>query len=416
MRSPTRTIARLLAAVMATSILAAVPATATPSSNVPDDTWMTNGQIYTITQSGNTIYIGGKFSSLRQCPPGTSCGPGSAVATVGVGAIDATTGVAIKTFKHTVSGGTATVFGLAVAGGKLWLGGQFTHVDGEPRLNLAAIDLSTGELDAAVDHQIGIDTTDRIRGLATNGNLVYAAGYFLTVDGQARKHLAAFQMDGDLDPTWRPKTAGLARTLTFDCDANVVAGGSFRKAGGSTTPNQARATLAIFDPVSGALDAWTPDNANIPNGVNAFDLDRSCGSGDERLFVGYGGSNAIYAFDLDDDFGEILYATKTGGNVQTVAVRGNRVFFGGHFTQVSVNCSWVSRNENDARTRFATADLDGCTRNANTSDPLDGWTPSFSGKFYGPWDIYTNATQIWVGGQFTDVSGTAQYFLARFTG
>jgi hypothetical protein len=416
MRAPSRTIARLLTVVMATSVLAAVPAAATPSSNVPDDTWMTNGQVYTITQAENTIYVGGKFKTLRQCPPGTGCGPGSVVQTVNVGAIDATTGVAIKTFKHEVSGEKATVYALAVFGGKLWIGGRFTHVDGQPRLNLAAIDLATDTLDASVNHQIGVDITDRIRGMATNGTLLYVAGYFTTVDGQPRKKLAAFQADGDLDPTWKPKTAGLARTLTFDCDGNVVAGGSFRKAGGSTTPNQERATLAIFDAVSGALDAWTPDNANIPNGVNAFDLDRSCTNGDERLFVGYGGSNAIYAFDLDDDSGEILYATKTGGNVQTVAVRGNRVFFGGHFTQVSVNCSWVGRNENDARTRFATADLDGCTRNANTSNPLDGWTPSFSGKFYGPWDIHTNATQIWVGGQFTDVSGTAQYFLARFTG
>jgi hypothetical protein len=377
---------------------------------------MTNGQIYTVVQDQGTIYIGGKFTSLRQCPPGTNCGPGSVVQTVNVGALDATTGTAIKTFKHAVSGDKATVFALAVAGGKLWIGGRFTHVDGEPRLNLAAIDLATNQLDPSVNHQIGVDTTDRIRGMATNGSLVYAAGYFTTVDGLPRKKLAAFQLDGDLDPTWRPKTAGLSRTLTFDCDGNVVAGGSFRKAGGSTTANEERATLAIFYPVTGALDPWTPDNASIPNGVNAFDLDRSCVGGDERLYVGYGGSNAIYAFDLDDTFGEILFATKTGGNVQTVAVRGNRIFFGGHFTQVSVNCPWVSGNENDRRTRFAIADLDGCTRNANTSNPLDGWTPSFEGKFYGPWDIHTNATQIWVGGQFTDVSGVKQYFLARFTG
>lgn len=416
MRVRTRWTAPLLAAAVTVSMWTAGPVAATPSNNQPDTTWMTNGQVYTMVQSGTTLYIGGKFNSLRQCPPGTSCGPGSTVSTVGLGALDATTGVAIKTFRHTVSGGTATVFGLAVAGGKLWIGGQFTQVDGQPRLNLAAIDLTTGAVDPAVDHQIGVDTTDRIRGMATNGNLVYVAGYFTTVDGLPRKKLAAFQLDGDLDPTWRPKTAGLSRTLTFDCDGNVVAGGAFRKAGGSTTANQDRATLAIFDEVTGALDPWTPDNASIPNGVNAFDLDRSCVGGDQRLYVGYGGSNAIYGFDLDDDFGDILFATKTGGNVQTVAVRDDRVFFGGHFTQVSVNCPWVSRNENDSRIRFAMSDLDGCTRNPNTSDPLDGWTPSFSGKFYGPWDIYANSTQVWVGGQFTDVSGAAQYFIARFTG
>jgi hypothetical protein len=175
----------------------------------------------------------------------------------------------------------------------------------------------------------------------------------------------------------------------------------------------ARATLAMFDATTGALDSWTPDNAAIPNGVNAFDLDASC----DRLFVGYGGSNALYGFDVHDDFGNVLFNVRTGGNVQTVdlSVDGTRVYFGGHFLNVSVRCPWVSGNVNDARTRFAVASIDGCVRAPNTANPIDGWTPAFSGKFYGPWDIFSTGDQVWVGGQFTDVSGTPQYMIARFT-
>lgn len=406
-----------LAAVLSASMLLGSAPTATAAlSDTPDDTWMTNGQVYSITQAGNTIYLGGKFQSVRQCPPGQGCGPGSVVNVLNLAAIDATTGEAVKTFKPQVGapGEAAFVYGLAVAGGKLWVAGKFSEVDGQPRLNLAAYDLATGQLDPAVDSQVGVDIGDRIRGIHALGDRVYVAGYFTTVDGQPRKHLAAFNLDGSLNSQWKPRTAGLARTLTQTCDgASIIAGGSFRKAAGSTGVNVDRATLAMFDATTGAIDPWTPDNDVIPNGVNAFDLDASC----DRIFVGYGGSNALYAFDLTDDFGDTLFGIKTGGNVQTVdlSVDGTRVYFGGHFANVSVHCPWVSRNENDGRTRFAMADVNGCVRNPNTEDPLDGWTPSFSGKFYGPWDIFSTGNQVYVGGQFTDVSGSAQYMIARFT-
>jgi hypothetical protein len=131
--------------------------------------------------------------------------------------------------------------------------------------------------------------------------------------------------------------------------------------------------------------------------------------------VGYGGSNAIYAFDLGDNFGDILWSLKTGGNVQTVAVREDRVYFGGHFANVPVACPGETGNVKDKRVRFAVANLDGCIRESGSTAPIDGFAPEFSGKFYGPWDIYANSTQLWVGGQFTDVSGTAQYMIARFT-
>ncbi len=412
-----RTTTMILTLALSASMLLAVAPTANAAfSDSPDDTWMTNGQVYAIAQSADTVYIGGKFQSVRQCPPGQSCGAGSVVKVLNLAALDATSGAAIKTFKPRVGapGEAAFVYGLAVAGGKLWVAGKFSEADGEPRLNLAAYDLATGELDPAVDHEIGVDISDRIRGIHALGNRVYVAGYFTTVDGQPRKHLAAFDLDGSLNTQWKPRTAGLARTLTSTCDgSSIIAGGSFRKAAGTTGTNVARATLAMFDATTGALDPWTPDNAAIPNGVNAFDLDASC----DRLFVGYGGSNALYGFDLSDDSGNILFDLKTGGNVQTVdlSVDGTRVYFGGHFANVTVECPGVSNNVNDKRVRFAVSDVNGCIRQSGSTAPIDGWTPEFSGKFYGPWDIFSTGDQVWVGGQFTDVSGSPQYMIARFT-
>jgi outer membrane protein assembly factor BamB len=400
LRGPRRLLATILTtALTGAALLVAAPSALATFNDVPDATAMTNGTVYAIIQSGNTIYIGGKFTSVRDCPPGTSC-PGGTVAAGGVAALDATTGRAIKTFNPAVSGGSATVYALALLNGKLYVGGSFNAVDGTPRQNLGVLDATTGELDLTIDHEVGRpDTADRIRGMASDASHVYVAGYFATIDGLTRKHLAAFDADGSLDTAWKPRTKEAATTLDIGCDGRVIAGGRFRSASGTGTPLVSRATLAIFNPTTGAIDPWTPLPGDIPNGINARDISANC----TRLFVGYGGANAIYAFDLTDSTGDVLWNLKTGGDVQTVEVFGDRVMFGGHFTQVSV----LNSNDNVQRIRFAVVDLDGHDQSE--------WTPSFEGKFYGPWQIHANATQVWVGGQFTTVSGTPQYFLARFT-
>jgi hypothetical protein len=390
-------------AVAASALLVAAPPASAAFSNLPDQTWMTNGIVYSVVQSGNTVYVGGKFRALRRCPTGVSC-PNGTIQTVNVGAFDATTGEGLSSFTVNVGGDGATVFALAVLDGKLYIGGKFTSVNGEPRLNLAAVDATTGALDPFAP-QIGVDTSDYVRGMIAHQGRLYIAGLFTTVNGLTRPRLAAFSSAGALDPDWRPKVSGAARAFVPSCDGSkMIVGGTFAKAGGSGSAYQPRKTLAIFDASTGALDPWTPDNAEIPNGVSAYDLAMipTCGS----IFVGYGGSNAIYRIDISDGFGDIIWGLHTGGNVQTVAVYGDRVLFGGHFANTPVA---PGTTEKVKRVRFATADFDG--------NALNDWTPEFDGKFYGPWDILTNETtdQVWVGGQFTLVSGVAQYFVARFS-
>ncbi len=390
----------LVLAVSLASLVGAATSASAAFSNTPDTTWMTNGVVYSIAQGGDRIYVAGKFRSLRRCPTGVTC-PGGTIAT-NVGALDAATGAGIKTFKVTVGGDGATVYALAVANGKLYIGGQFTSVNGEPRMNLAAVDATTGALDTTFAPQVGADATDYVRGLLSQNGMVYVAGTFGTINGAVRQHLAAFNPNGSLNGAWRPRTSGVARAFTSTCAGDqIVIGGSFTRGAGTGTAMQDRKTLMIVDAATGALDPWTPDNASIPNGVTAYDLTSTC----DALFVGYGGSNAIYRFDLTDDVGDIEWDLKTGGNVQTVALYGTqRVMFGGHFANTPIAPGTTAKVK---RVRFATADSGG--------NALNDWTPEFSGKFFGPWDILADGNHVWVGGAFTDVSGSAQFMLARFS-
>jgi hypothetical protein len=252
-----------------------------------------------------------------------------------------------------------------------------------------------------VDTAVGTGDTNHIRGMVATSSELYIAGGFGSVGGEPRSKLAALDANGAVDPHWTPRTNGVTRSLGLTCDGSqVIAGGAFDHAAGSGGALQSRKTLAIFDAATGALDPWTPPAAEIPNGVTTYDLSATC----SRLFVGYGGTNWIYGYDLTKDTDNMVWKLQTGGNVQAVAVRGDRVLFGGHFSQVSI----LGTNSKVKRMHFAVVDLDGNVQG--------DWVPSFGGSIHtGPWDILSNASQVYVGGGFTDVSGDGQWCIARFT-
>ena len=63
-----RSLLRLgIALASALALMATAPLPAYASfSNTADTTWMTNGIVYTITDSADTVYVGGKFTSIDQ--------------------------------------------------------------------------------------------------------------------------------------------------------------------------------------------------------------------------------------------------------------------------------------------------------------------------------------------------------------
>jgi hypothetical protein len=376
----------------------AAPASASLSVKA-DNTWMTNGVVYSIVQSGNTIYLGGLFTRVSACTPNLSC-PGESLDVSNLAALNATTGAAIPTFHPMVQGDQATVYALAVLGPRLFFGGQFTSVDGTARRNFAAVDLTTGVVDPSTPAAVGLDNGDKVRGMVATSSRVYISGGFGQVDGVPRKHLAAFDVNGTLDPVWAPRTDGQTHTVTMSCDGtSVIAAGGFQHASSQSAQFHSRYHFAIFDATNGALDPWTPVSSQLPS-APIYDLAVSC----DRLYAGSGGSNRIMALDLTDDSGNVLWMLTTDGNAQAVALRGDRLLVGGHFTSVPLR----DTNKSYGRFRFAVLDLDGYLQ----SD----WVPEFRGTIHtGVWDILVTGSQIWVGGGFTTVSGDKRWCLARFT-
>jgi hypothetical protein len=390
----------LVAGAMAIATLAAagVAWAQSPTLNqTPDDTWMTNsgGKVYSIIRSGDYIYVGGQFTSIRSGPTGQS------FAATNLARFHADTGVGDPTWTPDVTGTDMTktkVYALAAADGKIWVGGNFSAVNGVARRNLAAVSPTTGAVDPTIDPLVGTEAST-VRAMIASSTKVYIGGAFGTVDGLRRQNIGAINFSGNPDPTFKPRTDKVVWTLAFSCDGSgVFAGGKFINVSGSDGVFSTRQFIARFDATSGALHPWAVPPSSFQNREEvASDLAVTC----ERITSGFLGPNFLRSFRLDNgNIGSVVWEYKTGGEVQTATMFGpDKVIVGGHFSQLK---------DGVKRTRIGMINL-----SDGSVDP--SWAPAVSGKFLGPWDLLVDDNHLYVGGEFTSVAGLPRYNFTRFT-
>src|SRR3712207_1603158 len=85
-------------------------------------------------------------------------------------------------------------------GSRIYVGGDFTQANGQPRFNLAAYSTATGQLIS--DFRPAFNS--QVTALAATNTAVYAGGWFTAVGGTTRRNLAAVSTaNGALMP-WAP--------------------------------------------------------------------------------------------------------------------------------------------------------------------------------------------------------------------
>ena len=94
---------------------------------------------------------------------------------------------------------------LSVSNGVLYVGGQFMEIAGANRRNLAAFDLSTGDIlpwnpGATMQWDWAVGTITAL--VAQNGQ-IYMSGSFSSIGGQIRQNLGAVDVNGSLT-SWNP--------------------------------------------------------------------------------------------------------------------------------------------------------------------------------------------------------------------
>lgn len=147
----------------------------------------TNGEVDALAGSGSTIYVGGVFTQVA-----------GATARNGAAAFD-TAGSLLGWDPHP---NNANVQALLVDGPGLYLGGSFGATNAVPTTNLARVDPTSGATDAA--WQPNPDNTF-VNGLASDGTFIYPVGNYANIGGAVRNGLAAVSIaSGAADAAWVP--------------------------------------------------------------------------------------------------------------------------------------------------------------------------------------------------------------------
>jgi hypothetical protein len=397
-------LAVLAAGMVIQAILGASPALAL--SERPDDTYMTNGKVYAtaLSRDGNVLYIGGEFTRVGQKS-------GSSFTVKNVAAINVKTGAAIRTWRPEVTGHEAVVRALAVKNGKVYIGGNFTSVEGKPRKNLAAVGAYTKAVVLSpFSPQVGGDTS-YVFALEAGDRKLYAGGGFSKVNGAPRKNLAAFSLKtGALDRHWKPKATKAPTCKDPMCSHKVRAlelgsarrsifvGGSFSHLTGTNGRGAPRKSVGRLYTATGNLHSWKVPSWTINAPQTAWDLTATR----TRLYGGFGArQNFLAAFRLDNgNAGLRTWRFATVGNVQSVALTRNhsRLFFGGHF-----GINEYGRSVCNGKPLRGLASV-----NPATGKIYCHWIPSLDQNrrpsYEGAWSLITTPSYLWVGGGFIGVS------------
>ena len=192
-----------------------------------------------IAVTADRYYLGGSFVNVR--PPGAAWGTGN-VTRNHLAAFDSS-GALVTSWNPNADGAVDAV-AVDPVSGTVFVSGTFTHVGGQARAGLAALDPVTGQAlswDPAPNNDV--------RDLIVANNRLYVGGKFGTIAGANRNKLAAFDLPGlGLDSAWRP-TANLRVNSVASLGSAVFIGGIFTSVSGDGT----QLYLAALDATSGAV-------------------------------------------------------------------------------------------------------------------------------------------------------------------
>ncbi|MEZ5291694.1 MAG: hypothetical protein R2745_11455 [Vicinamibacterales bacterium] len=198
-----------------------------------------DGQVYAMTRAGSRLYLAGTFATVAGQPRRN------------VAAVDVGSGAALS-WNPGVDGTAA--FAIEAAGTDVFVGGSFTAAGGAPRANLARLDGSTGTVLAWAPAVSG--AYDTVRAIEVTATTVFVGGGFQTIDGVPRQNFAAIDRATGAVLGAAPNPGGGPYGLVMalaTAGGTVYLGGIFEQVAGVQRYN-----AAAVDAVSGALLSWAP--------------------------------------------------------------------------------------------------------------------------------------------------------------
>lgn len=313
----TASAAALLAA--ASLITASASAAAGDEKTLTADplaTWQTDGIVWSIEYAGGVVYVGGTFDKVR--PPGAEPGRRE-VARKNFAAFDATTG-ALLPCAQSFSGGGNTVRALKASpnGEVLYVGGSFDKA-GKTGVSSA---VALNRADCSLRKEFRPDVSSYVRAIEVMGDSVYLGGDFTLVNGQDRERIAALTPRGRLLPFKAEIDAPVRALLAAPKFGKLLVGGDFYMLN-----DELEKSLVAMHPVTGktvnSYADWLPPRSSVKalahDETNFYVAAEGRGTGifDGRIAGSLGN-------------GKIVWKDTCLGATQAVAVHNGVLYSGSH--------------------------------------------------------------------------------------
>lgn len=282
-----------------------------------------NGVVWAQTVVGNTVYVGGSFTAAR--PAGAAAGTNLS-ARSNLMAYTLSTGV--MTSWAPSANGQILAMTLSPNGQRLYVAGDFTTINGVSAQHLAAFDTSTGALVTA----FAARTDAQIKAITATNSTVYVGGGFSTGNGVARSRLAAFSATNGALQAWNPGANVTVFSMTVNPSQSlVIVGGAYDQIAGTAATG-----LAALDPTTGARVYWAAtdsisDWGQAPGtGAAIYSL-----SHDDTNVYGtgynfYGNGNLEGTFSANGDTGVVKWVEDCHGDTYGAFASGSAVYTVSH--------------------------------------------------------------------------------------
>jgi hypothetical protein len=353
-------------------------ASALPNATPSDSASQTNNRIRAVVQSADGVFIGGDFTNVDGQPRNF------------VARLDRD-GVYVSGWRARTN---ARVYALALSsdGSKLFLAGAFTRVNGKVRRHVAAVRTRSGRL--VRSWHANTDAT--VRALATRRGWLYLGGDFKTVSGKHRVRLAAVTQKSGRVRSWHPLANRAVRSLALSARrTRLFAGGDFTKVAGQRGRFFARENFVAINARDGSITELNPAPGFTVNAIRTVLRTVYLGTGGECADGGK--CNSVLAYGTRS--GALRWSCQGDGDVHALALSGGVLYAGGHWFDATTRCL-------SSRRLLALDRTDGSVL---------GWTPRPNG--FGVMALSARkGSRLAVGGEFTKVSTEDHANYAQFGG
>lgn len=352
--------------------------------------------VLALVEIGNTIYVGGKFSSVQQGRNGTPTTQSF------LAAFDRATGNWVSGFRPTVDG---AIYDLEkTPDGKLLVAGNFTNINGVANTaGLAKLDPTNGSVvsgfSASLVGKRFVGTRSWARALDLHGNWAYVVGSFTQIKGGSPSTtvnsggVARISLtDGKPDATFNATLDNFPMDVDASADGSrVYVAGRFTTV--NATPSRA---IAVLDTSTGALVPGL--GSYVPNdGVASNQFMQSVQELPTSIALG-GSQHSLQQYSPSLQLLR-AHTSRYGGDYQALLDAEGVLI-------ASCHCSnWLYSDNNVYpidRAYSRVAPINWVTiYDRTTFQHLEDFQPqiSMSSQYEGPWDLIVDAQRcLWVGG------------------